>query len=40
MMGYASLVNLPFIIVQRFNRPRLSALARRLAGRSTVGNGQ
>lgn len=28
MTGYAALTNLPFIVVQRFNRPRMAALAR------------
>ena len=31
MIGYALLTNLPFILVQRFNRPRLAALTARIA---------
>jgi len=30
MMGYAMVTNLPFIAVQRFNRPRLTAFAARI----------
>lgn len=34
MIGYALATNLPFILVQRFNRPRLAALAARTGGAS------
>jgi hypothetical protein len=37
MLAYGILTNLPFIIVQRYNRPRIAAMYRRLSryGRSS-----